>query len=117
VRLYLYNMYINVCWSVCACLSVCAWADYGRVDGTQCPMVIVGNKSDLQDQREVSTSDGQDLATKSHAGFIETRCGAVLQGPLSCLLVMVVYVYVRPGVLIRASCRVLTAGAHGPWGH
>ena len=38
-------------------------------------MVIVGNKSDLADAREVPTDEGKEYAEKNNAVFIETRCG------------------------------------------
>jgi len=37
-------------------------------------MVIVGNKSDLADAREVPTDEGKAFAEKNSALFIETRC-------------------------------------------
>lgn len=36
------------------------------------PMVIVGNKADLEAQRQVSTEEGQQLAESIHAAFVET---------------------------------------------
>ena len=39
----------------------------------QCPMIVVGNKCDLVDMREVTEADGRDLAAKSNAQFLETR--------------------------------------------
>jgi small GTP-binding protein len=36
------------------------------------PMILVGNKCDLEDQREVSTQEGQDLAKQLNIGFTET---------------------------------------------
>jgi GTPase KRas protein len=36
------------------------------------PMVIVGNKCDLQKDREVSTSEGRELAKSFDAPFVET---------------------------------------------
>ena len=36
-------------------------------------MVVVGNKCDLVDMREVPEADGRDLAAKSNAQFLETR--------------------------------------------
>ena len=43
----------------------------------QCPMIVVGNKCDLVDMREVTEADGRDLAAKSNAQFLETRYVAV----------------------------------------
>lgn len=40
-------------------------------DADKVPMVVVGNKSDLADQRIVTTEQGQALATKYGAVFIE----------------------------------------------
>lgn len=36
------------------------------------PMVVVGNKADLESQRQVSTEEGQQLADSIHAAFVET---------------------------------------------
>lgn len=36
------------------------------------PMVIVGNKADLDSQRQVSTEEGQQLAESFGAAFVET---------------------------------------------
>jgi len=36
------------------------------------PLVLVGNKSDLEGEREVSTSEGKDLAKEIGAQYIET---------------------------------------------
>ena len=38
------------------------------------PIVLVGNKVDLDRQRKVSTAQGQALATQWGAKFFETRC-------------------------------------------
>ena len=35
-------------------------------------MVLVGNKTDLQDRRQVSDMDGKNLAQKHNISFIET---------------------------------------------
>jgi GTPase KRas len=36
------------------------------------PMVLVGNKSDLEDQRAVTTEEGKRLAIEMNSSFIET---------------------------------------------
>lgn len=41
-------------------------------DTEQFPMIIVGNKCDLEASREVSTIEGQELASKFGCPFIET---------------------------------------------
>ncbi|KAL6071499.1 Ras-like protein rasG [Balamuthia mandrillaris] len=41
-------------------------------DEDQVPMVLVGNKSDLEDQRQVATSEGSDLAKSFGCPFLET---------------------------------------------
>ncbi|RKP37154.1 ras family-domain-containing protein [Dimargaris cristalligena] len=41
-------------------------------DVTQAPLVIVGNKCDLEDQREVTTEEGRQLATEYQAMFLES---------------------------------------------
>jgi GTPase SAR1 family protein len=41
-------------------------------DVVQVPMIIVGNKSDLADQREVSEAEGEEFAKANSALFIET---------------------------------------------
>lgn len=40
-------------------------------DGQKFPFVLVGNKCDLIDEREVSTADGQKLADKLGCPFFE----------------------------------------------
>ena len=35
-------------------------------------VMLVGNKSDLKDKREVSTQEGTDFAMKNNLAFIET---------------------------------------------
>lgn len=47
--------------------QICRVKDADRV-----PMVIVGNKSDLESDRQVSTADGSDLAKNWGAPFFET---------------------------------------------
>jgi len=41
-------------------------------DSNQFPMIIVGNKCDLADSRQVSTQEGKDLAKSLGCRFIET---------------------------------------------
>uniref|UniRef100_A0A7S4JWX5 Small monomeric GTPase n=1 Tax=Paramoeba aestuarina TaxID=180227 RepID=A0A7S4JWX5_9EUKA len=41
-------------------------------DSDKVPVVLVGNKSDLESSREVSTKKGQEMAEKYGAGFYET---------------------------------------------
>ncbi|CCF60261.1 hypothetical protein KAFR_0J01970 [Kazachstania africana CBS 2517] len=41
-------------------------------DSDYIPVVIVGNKSDLEDERQVSYEDGQHIATQMNAPFLET---------------------------------------------
>lgn len=36
------------------------------------PFVVVGNKADLEEKRQVSTKQGKELAEKFHAPFLET---------------------------------------------
>lgn len=47
--------------------QICRVKDADRV-----PMVIVGNKSDLESDRQVSTADGSELAKSWGAPFFET---------------------------------------------
>jgi len=39
----------------------------------QCPIIVLGNKCDLQEYREVSDAEGRDFAKRSNALFMETR--------------------------------------------
>ncbi len=41
-------------------------------DGYDAPIVIVGNKCDLEEKREVAVSEGRDLATSYGVPFFET---------------------------------------------
>lgn len=41
-------------------------------DSTQVPMILVGNKCDLEGNRVVSTQDGRDLAKMFNIPFLET---------------------------------------------
>ena len=41
-------------------------------DDTDVPMVLVGNKCDLESDREVSTEEGKNLAKSFNAPFFET---------------------------------------------
>lgn len=41
-------------------------------DSAKVPMILVGNKSDLEDQREVTTTEGADLAFTLKIPFFET---------------------------------------------
>mmetsp|Transcript_36473 Transcript_36473/g.67377 ORF Transcript_36473/g.67377 Transcript_36473/m.67377 type:complete len:117 (-) Transcript_36473:299-649(-) len=43
-----------------------------KVKASKAPMVLVGNKSDLMDDREVTTEDGQNLAADWGCQCIET---------------------------------------------
>jgi len=44
-----------------------------RVKGTEkVPVVLVGNKADLHHQREVTTEEGQNLASTWNCSFLET---------------------------------------------
>ena len=36
------------------------------------PMTLVGNKSDLENEREISTNEGKEMARKMNAKFVET---------------------------------------------
>lgn len=47
--------------------------DDGETDGKIPPIVLVGNKCDLDKQRKVTTAQGQALATQWGAKFFETR--------------------------------------------
>lgn len=53
--------------------NVCSWIEDCK---NQCPktvyMILVGNKSDLEEQREVRKEEGQDLADKYGINFFET---------------------------------------------
>ena len=50
------------------------WEQYLRVkDVFWGPAVLVGNKSDLENERKVSIQEGIDLAKKLNIPFIETR--------------------------------------------
>lgn len=46
----------------------------GETDGKIPPIVLVGNKVDLERQRKVTTAQGQALAAQWGAKFFETRC-------------------------------------------
>ncbi|KAJ3451545.1 ras-like protein rasd [Anaeramoeba flamelloides] len=41
-------------------------------DSDEVPMIIVGNKNDLENERQVSIGEGQDLAKSFNSPFIET---------------------------------------------
>jgi len=41
-------------------------------DSDRVPMVLVGNKCDLENQRQVSTKEGRDLAIEFNCPFVET---------------------------------------------
>lgn len=41
-------------------------------DTDRCPMIIIGNKSDLNEYREVQEQTGREFAKKSNALFMET---------------------------------------------
>ncbi len=43
-----------------------------RVKENETPLILVGNKSDLEEERAVSTEEGDALATELKALFIET---------------------------------------------
>ena len=43
-----------------------------KVDVTKIPLMIVGNKTDLEDLRKVSFEEGKELANKLKADFYET---------------------------------------------
>jgi len=45
-------------------------------DKDQVPMVLVGNKCDLQDQRVITTDQGRDLANKFGCAFLEASAKA-----------------------------------------
>ncbi|KAJ3441398.1 ras-like protein rasd [Anaeramoeba flamelloides] len=47
-------------------------------DCDEVPMLIVGNKCDLDDQRQISTGEGEDLAKSFDCPFIETSAKARL---------------------------------------
>ena len=53
--------------------NVCSWIEDCK---NQCPktvyMILVGNKSDLEEEREVRKEEGQDLADKYAINFFET---------------------------------------------
>lgn len=53
-------------------VNISHWISEFREHVSQPVMVLVGNKSDLVDQREVSTQDAQQLAKKYQMIFIET---------------------------------------------
>jgi GTPase SAR1 family protein len=42
-------------------------------DVDQYPMILVGNKSDLEDNRVITKQQGEELASKLGIPFIETR--------------------------------------------
>ena len=48
------------------------WYDDARKEMGNIPIVLVGNKIDLGEQREVSTEEGVAIAGKLHSSFIET---------------------------------------------
>ena len=49
------------------------WVTNARnLQGDDIKMMLVGNKIDLSDKRQVSTEDGQKLADELKIGFIET---------------------------------------------
>ncbi|KAJ4456934.1 putative Ras-related protein Rap-1 [Paratrimastix pyriformis] len=50
-----------------------------KPDTCMIPMVVVGNKTDLEDERAVSTEDGKKFAESIHAGFIECSAKANLK--------------------------------------
>ncbi len=61
--------------------SVKHWvADYRSVRGEDKPVVIIGNKIDLEEQRTISTKEGQALADSIGIPFYE--CSAKLGGEL-----------------------------------
>jgi len=43
-----------------------------KEDAGEVPIMLVGNKLDLEDQRQVTTEQGRSTASKWNAGFIET---------------------------------------------
>ena len=43
-----------------------------RGDGNSCPIILIGNKIDLEDQREVSEDEGRNLARDLKIRFVET---------------------------------------------
>lgn len=45
-------------------------------DAEDVPMVLVGNKSDLEEERVVGTDQGLSLANEFHCTFIETSAKA-----------------------------------------
>ena len=48
-------------------------AEYRKnIDNLNIPMILVGNKSDLDDQREVPRESAQNLAVKFKCEYIET---------------------------------------------
>ena len=61
--------------------SIELWvADYRSVSGENNPLVLIGNKIDLEDQRTVSTEEGQILADSLGLNFYE--CSAKLGGEI-----------------------------------
>ena len=43
-----------------------------QVNGDNIPIIVVGNKIDLEDQRKVSSEDGKALASKIGLSYVET---------------------------------------------
>ena len=54
--------------------------DYRKVQGEEKPIVIIGNKIDLEDSREVSTKEGRDYAKSVGLPFYE--CSAKVGGDI-----------------------------------
>lgn len=54
-------------WSFSASVCVCVICRYEKV-----PVILVGNKVDLESEREVSASEGQALAEEWGCPFMET---------------------------------------------
>ena len=50
--------------------------DARNIRGSKVTIMVVGNKIDLPDQREVSTEEGQKLASELDVEFIETSAKA-----------------------------------------
>ena len=53
--------------------SIHEWiANVKEIKGENFPMILLGNKIDLEDNREVSKESGEDLAYENHIEFFET---------------------------------------------
>ena len=75
------------------------WLERARAQKPEQPFpgVLLGNRSDLTNRREVSEREGQQLASQNELAFFE--CSAV-----SCYCVLVSIVYCIPPNFCRKKC-------------